>query len=66
MGRKPLMICSILGTMACFLLIGTADSLWVLFAARFLDGVTGSNTAHAQACPPPQRGAAAAPSQRRG
>ena len=48
-GRKPLMMVSIVGTMMGFVLVATSNALWVLFAARLLDGFTGSNTSLAQA-----------------
>ncbi|NJL48796.1 MAG: MFS transporter [Leptolyngbyaceae cyanobacterium SM2_5_2] len=48
-GRKPLLIVSLLGTVAANLMAGLAAVAWVLFAARLLDGITGGNTAIAQA-----------------
>lgn len=49
MGRKPLLIVSLLGTVAANLMAGLAPVAWVLFAARLLDGITGGNTSIAQA-----------------
>jgi predicted MFS family arabinose efflux permease len=49
MGRKPLLILSLLGTVAANLMAGLAAAAWVLFAARLLDGITGGNTSIAQA-----------------
>jgi len=48
-GRKPLLIVSLLGTVAANLMAGLATVAWVLFAARLLDGITGGNTSIAQA-----------------
>lgn len=48
-GRKPLLIISQLGTFAGFVLMGFANSLPMLFAARILDGLTGGNLSIAQA-----------------
>jgi DHA1 family tetracycline resistance protein-like MFS transporter len=40
---------SIFGTFIGFLLLGFATTLWMLFAARLLDGITGGNLSVAQA-----------------
>ncbi|MFO8036706.1 MAG: MFS transporter [Anaerolineales bacterium] len=48
-GRKPLLITSIAGTAISFLILGWANSLWVLFASRVLDGFLGGNVSLAQA-----------------
>jgi DHA1 family tetracycline resistance protein-like MFS transporter len=52
-GRKPVLAVSLLGTAAASTLLGVASelpgALWLLFAARALDGVTGANIATAQA-----------------
>jgi MFS family permease len=48
-GRKPLLVISLAGTCISFLLFAEASSLWVLFAARILDGITGGNVSVAQA-----------------
>jgi MFS family permease len=48
-GRKPLLLISIAGTVGANLVAGLAVSAGVLFAARFLDGITGGNNAIAQA-----------------
>ncbi len=48
-GRKPILIASQLGTLAGFLLLGFAGSIWVLFLSRLLDGLSGANIATAQA-----------------
>jgi MFS family permease len=42
-GRKPLLVISLLGTVVANLIAGTATTAWVLFFARFLDGITGGN-----------------------
>jgi DHA1 family tetracycline resistance protein-like MFS transporter len=48
-GRRPVLLVSIFGTFVGFLLLGFARSLWVLFASRILDGLTGGNISVAQA-----------------
>lgn len=48
-GRVPVLIISQIGTFLSFLIMGTAASLPVLFAARVLDGITGGNVIVAQA-----------------
>jgi len=48
-GRRPVLLISILGTFLGFLLLGFARALWVLFAARIIDGLTGGNISVAQA-----------------
>lgn len=48
-GRRPLLLASILGTFLGFLLLGFANTLWMLFAARIIDGFTGGNLSIAQA-----------------
>jgi multidrug resistance protein len=48
-GRKPLLIISLIGTCVSFIIFGLANSIFVLFAARILDGLTGGNISVAQA-----------------
>jgi len=48
-GRKPLLVLSISGTVLSFLILGFANSLFVLFLSRILDGFLGGNTSLAQA-----------------
>lgn len=48
-GRKPVLVLSQLGTCAALIMSGAAPALWVLFAARVLDGVTGGNVTVVQA-----------------
>ncbi|WP_428328813.1 MFS transporter [Mucilaginibacter sp.] len=48
-GRKPLLVISLAGTCISFFLFAEATSLFVLFAARILDGLTGGNVSVAQA-----------------
>jgi DHA1 family tetracycline resistance protein-like MFS transporter len=48
-GRRPVLLLSVIGTSAGFLLMGLADSLWLLFVARIIDGATGGNISTAQA-----------------
>jgi DHA1 family tetracycline resistance protein-like MFS transporter len=48
-GRRPVLLASVLGTFAGFLLLGFANALWMLFASRIIDGLTGGNLSIAQA-----------------
>lgn len=48
-GRRPILFLSIIGTGLGFLLLGFATTLWMLFAGRILDGITGGNISTAQA-----------------
>ncbi len=48
-GRRPILLVSIFGTFAGFLLLGFAGALWMLFASRIVDGLTGGNLTVAQA-----------------
>ena len=48
-GRKPLLLISQLATLASFLLLGFANSLWMLFLSRAVDGLLGSNATIAKA-----------------
>src|SRR5918911_183106 len=48
-GRRPILFFSLLGTSAGFLVLGFAKTLWMLFAGRIIDGVTGGNISTAQA-----------------
>lgn len=48
-GRKPILLASQLGTFIGFILLGFANSLWMLFLARILDGLSGANVSTAQA-----------------
>lgn len=47
-GRRPILMLSIIGTGMSFLVLGFANTLWVLFAGRILDGLTGGNFTVAQ------------------
>jgi DHA1 family tetracycline resistance protein-like MFS transporter len=48
-GRKPLMLVSLLGAVAGYLLLGFAGSLWVVGLARAVQGAMAGNIAVAQA-----------------
>jgi DHA1 family tetracycline resistance protein-like MFS transporter len=48
-GRRPVLLVSLAGTLIGFLLLGFAKTLVILFAARILDGLTGGNISVAQA-----------------
>ncbi len=49
LGRKPLLVMSLLGTVASNLLASFTPLAWPLYLARILDGLTGGNTSIAQA-----------------
>jgi MFS family permease len=49
MGRRPLLLVSQVGTLIGFLLIASAQSLWMIFIGRILDGLTAGNLTVAQA-----------------
>jgi MFS family permease len=48
-GRKPLLFISLVGTAGSLALFASATTVWMLFLARILDGVTGGNNSIAQA-----------------
>jgi multidrug resistance protein len=48
-GRKPVLIASLVGTALGSLLTGLAGTLWLLFAGRVLDGMSGASVSVAQA-----------------
>lgn len=48
-GRIPVLLVSQIGTVIAFLMLGFANSVSMLFAARILDGITGGNIIVAQA-----------------
>ena len=48
-GRRPILLASLAGSVFAYLWMGVAYSLWVLFAARFLQGAMAGNIAAAQA-----------------
>src|ERR671939_994269 len=48
-GRRPVLFLSLLGTCVGFMILGFATTLWMLFAGRIIDGVTGGNISTAQA-----------------
>ena len=58
-GRRPILILSLIGSVASYLWLGFADALWMLFAARALQGAMAGNIAAAQAyiadVTPPER-----------
>ena len=61
-GRKPVLVMSMLGTAAASVFTGLANALWVLLLARALDGASGATIGVAQASvadmAPPRRRAA--------
>ncbi len=48
-GRRPLLILAVSGTVLGFLLLGFANSLWMIFLSRAVDGLLGGNTSLARA-----------------
>jgi len=48
-GRKPVLVISIIGTSIGFVVLALARLLPILFVSRFIDGVTGGNISVAQA-----------------
>lgn len=48
-GRRPVLLLSLLGTAASFVLLALAKNLAVLFAARIVDGLSGGNISTARA-----------------
>lgn len=48
-GRRPILIISQFGTLVGFLMLGFADTLWLIFLSRAIDGISGANIATAQA-----------------
>lgn len=47
-GRKPVIIISLLGTAVGSFVTGAAGALWLLFVGRFLDGASGASVSVAQ------------------
>jgi DHA1 family tetracycline resistance protein-like MFS transporter len=48
-GRRPILLLSLTGTGLGFLVLGFATTLWMLFAGRIIDGISGGNISTAQA-----------------
>jgi MFS family permease len=48
-GRRPVLVASVLGSGIAYVAFGLATALWVLFAARIVDGMSGGNITAAQA-----------------
>jgi MFS family permease len=48
-GRRPVLLASLAGSAAGYVLFGLGGALWVLFVARFLDGITAGNHSTAAA-----------------
>jgi multidrug resistance protein len=48
-GRRPVLLVSLIGTSIGFLTMGLANTLAILFLARIIDGITGGNISTAQA-----------------
>ncbi len=48
-GRRPILLASVVGSAAGYLLFGVGGALWVLFLSRVVDGLTGGNMSTAAA-----------------
>lgn len=48
-GRRPVLIFSQIGTLLGFILLGLSNTIWLLFVARIIDGLSGANISTAQA-----------------
>lgn len=48
-GRRPVLLVSQIGTLFGFILLGFANTLWLLFISRVIDGISGANISTAQA-----------------
>jgi DHA1 family tetracycline resistance protein-like MFS transporter len=44
-GRRPVMLISLFGSAIGYFLLGIGGSIWMLFAGRIIDGITGGNLA---------------------
>ncbi len=44
-GRRPVLLISLIGSAAGYLIFGIGGALWVLFLGRIIDGLTGGNLA---------------------
>ena len=49
LGRRPVLVTCLLGTSVSFALMANADSLWVFYLARVLQGIFGASVGAAQA-----------------
>ncbi len=49
-GRKPVLVISILGTATGFIVLGAAHTVWMLMLGRIIDGASGGNISTAMAC----------------
>src|SRR5688500_12203415 len=48
-GRKPVLVVSILGTAIGFIVLGAAQTVWMLMLGRIIDGASGGNISTAMA-----------------
>jgi len=48
-GRRPVLMFSLAGTVVSFVMLALAHSVWMLFAARIVDGLSGGNISTARA-----------------
>jgi DHA1 family tetracycline resistance protein-like MFS transporter len=48
-GRRPVLIFSLAGTVVSFVMLALAHTVWMLFAARIVDGLSGGNISTARA-----------------
>lgn len=48
-GRRPVLLASVFGSAIGYFIFGIGGSLWILFLARLIDGITGGNMSTASA-----------------
>ncbi len=48
-GRRPVLLVSMVGTIISFILLGIANTIFLLFISRIIDGISGGNISAAQA-----------------
>jgi DHA1 family tetracycline resistance protein-like MFS transporter len=48
-GRRPVLVFSLAGTVVSFVMLALAGSIWMLFLARMVDGLSGGNISTARA-----------------
>jgi MFS transporter, DHA1 family, tetracycline resistance protein len=49
LGRRPVLLVSLLGSALGYLVFGIGGALWILFLSRLIDGITGGNMSTASA-----------------
>jgi DHA1 family tetracycline resistance protein-like MFS transporter len=49
LGRRPVLLVSVLGSAVGYFIFGIGGALWILFVSRLIDGITGGNISTAMA-----------------